>query len=78
MTIHTNICIQAEKKPHAMLTSYPVLQGYINPMLKLAKLLHLRGFQSSSSLSSLKSSYAPNRKIVDSSFCHSRGKCLKQ
>jgi hypothetical protein len=33
----------AEKKPHAVLTPYP-LQGHINPMLKLAKLLHLRGF----------------------------------
>jgi hypothetical protein len=61
-----------------MLTPYPVLQGHINPMLKLAKLLHLRGFQSSSSLSSLKSSSAQNRKIADNSFCHLRGKCLKQ
>ncbi|KAK2420017.1 7-deoxyloganetin glucosyltransferase [Trifolium repens] len=34
----------AEKKPHAVLTPYP-LQGHINPMLKLAKLLHLRGFR---------------------------------
>ncbi|PNX75229.1 cytokinin-O-glucosyltransferase [Trifolium pratense] len=35
----------AEKKrqPHAVLTPYP-LQGHINPMLKFAKLLHLRGF----------------------------------
>ncbi|GAU47728.1 hypothetical protein TSUD_285150 [Trifolium subterraneum] len=33
----------AEKKPHAVLTPYP-LQGHINPVLKLAKLLHLRGF----------------------------------
>ncbi|KAK2420014.1 7-deoxyloganetin glucosyltransferase [Trifolium repens] len=34
----------AEKiKPHAVLIPYP-LQGHINPMFKLAKLLHLRGF----------------------------------
>jgi UDP:flavonoid glycosyltransferase YjiC (YdhE family) len=33
----------AERKPHAVLTPYP-LQGHINPMLQLAKLLHLRGF----------------------------------
>ncbi|CAL5196790.1 unnamed protein product [Lathyrus oleraceus] len=33
----------AETKPHAVLTPYP-LQGHINPMLQLAKLLHLRGF----------------------------------
>ncbi|CAI8594278.1 unnamed protein product [Vicia faba] len=33
----------AEKKPHAILIPFP-LQGHINPMLKLAKLLHLRGF----------------------------------
>lgn len=33
----------AETKPHAVLTPYP-LQGHINPMFKLAKLLHLRGF----------------------------------
>ncbi|CAL5185952.1 unnamed protein product [Lathyrus oleraceus] len=32
-----------EKKPHAILTPFP-LQGHINPMMKLAKLLHLRGF----------------------------------
>ncbi|KAL5080294.1 hypothetical protein RYX36_008715 [Vicia faba] len=32
-----------EKKPHAILIPYP-LQGHINPMLKVAKLLHLRGF----------------------------------
>ena len=30
-------------KPHAMLIPYP-LQGHINPLLILAKLLHLRGF----------------------------------
>ena len=30
-------------KPHAVLIPYP-LQGHINPLLKLAKLLHLRGF----------------------------------
>ena len=30
-------------KPHAVITPYP-LQGHINPLLKLAKLLHLRGF----------------------------------
>ncbi|KAK7412150.1 hypothetical protein VNO78_03599 [Psophocarpus tetragonolobus] len=33
----------AEGKPHAVLTPYP-LQGHINPLFKLAKLLHLRGF----------------------------------
>ncbi|KAH1207968.1 7-deoxyloganetin glucosyltransferase [Glycine max] len=32
-----------ERKPHAVLTPYPV-QGHVNPLLKLAKLLHLRGF----------------------------------
>ncbi|CAI8594277.1 unnamed protein product [Vicia faba] len=32
-----------ERKPHAVLIPFPV-QGHINPMLKLAKLLHLRGF----------------------------------
>jgi hypothetical protein len=32
-----------EKKPHAVLTPLPV-QGHINALLKLAKLLHLRGF----------------------------------
>ncbi|XP_057447697.1 7-deoxyloganetin glucosyltransferase-like [Lotus japonicus] len=32
-----------EGKPHAVLTPYPV-QGHINPLFKLAKLLHLRGF----------------------------------
>jgi hypothetical protein len=32
-----------EKKPHAVLTPFPV-QGHINALLKLAKLLHLRGF----------------------------------
>ncbi|XP_020222645.1 7-deoxyloganetin glucosyltransferase [Cajanus cajan] len=31
------------KKPHAVCIPYPA-QGHINPMLKLAKLLHLRGF----------------------------------
>ncbi|CAJ2665761.1 unnamed protein product [Trifolium pratense] len=30
-------------KPHAVLIPYP-LQGHINPMFKLTKLLHLRGF----------------------------------
>ncbi|XP_027354875.1 7-deoxyloganetin glucosyltransferase-like [Abrus precatorius] len=35
-------CI-AETQPHAVLTPYPA-QGHINPLLKLAKLLHLRGF----------------------------------
>jgi len=30
-------------KPHAVITPYP-LQGHINPLLKLAKILHLRGF----------------------------------
>jgi hypothetical protein len=33
----------AEKKPHAVMIPYPV-QGHINPLFKLAKLLHLRGF----------------------------------
>ncbi|XP_047155667.1 7-deoxyloganetin glucosyltransferase-like isoform X1 [Vigna umbellata] len=33
----------AERKPHAVFTPYP-LQGHINPLFKLAKLLHLRGF----------------------------------
>ncbi|KAK2365969.1 7-deoxyloganetin glucosyltransferase [Trifolium repens] len=33
----------AEKKPHAVLIPYP-FQGHINPLFKLAKLLHLRGF----------------------------------
>ena len=31
------------RKPHAVLIPYP-LQGHINPLLKLAKLLYLRGF----------------------------------
>ncbi|CAI8594268.1 unnamed protein product [Vicia faba] len=31
------------KKPHAVLIPFPV-QGHINPLFKLAKLLHLRGF----------------------------------
>ncbi|QCD76557.1 7-deoxyloganetin glucosyltransferase-like [Vigna unguiculata] len=33
----------AERKPHAVLVPFP-LQGHINPLFKLAKLLHLRGF----------------------------------
>ncbi|KAK2400831.1 7-deoxyloganetin glucosyltransferase [Trifolium repens] len=33
----------AERKPHAVLIPFPA-QGHINPMLKLAKLFHLRGF----------------------------------
>ncbi|AES74879.1 7-deoxyloganetin glucosyltransferase [Medicago truncatula] len=33
----------ANRKQHAVLIPYP-LQGHINPMLKLAKLFHLRGF----------------------------------
>ena len=33
----------SKKKPHAVLTPYPA-QGHINPMLKLAKLLHFQGF----------------------------------
>ncbi|KAK7412151.1 hypothetical protein VNO78_03600 [Psophocarpus tetragonolobus] len=32
-----------ERKPHAVLIPYPA-QGHLNPLLKLAKLLHLRGF----------------------------------
>ncbi|KAL2342091.1 hypothetical protein Fmac_010031 [Flemingia macrophylla] len=32
-----------ERKPHAVLTPYPA-QGHVNPLLKLAKLLHLKGF----------------------------------
>ncbi|KAK7364994.1 hypothetical protein VNO80_13744 [Phaseolus coccineus] len=32
-----------ERKPHAVLIPYPA-QGHINPLLGLAKLLHLRGF----------------------------------
>jgi hypothetical protein len=32
-----------KEKPHAVLTPFPV-QGHINPMFKLAKILHLRGF----------------------------------
>ncbi|KAM0063887.1 putative 7-deoxyloganetin glucosyltransferase [Helianthus debilis subsp. tardiflorus] len=31
------------KKPHAIFIPYPA-QGHINPMMKLAKLLHLKGF----------------------------------
>lgn len=31
------------KKPHAVCVPYPA-QGHINPMLKLAKILHFRGF----------------------------------
>jgi len=33
----------AETKPHAVVTPYPA-QGHVTPLLKLAKLLHLRGF----------------------------------
>ncbi|KAI5442823.1 hypothetical protein KIW84_011737 [Lathyrus oleraceus] len=33
----------AEKKPHAVLIPYPA-QGHINPLFKLAKLLHFKGF----------------------------------
>ncbi|CAJ1963467.1 unnamed protein product [Sphenostylis stenocarpa] len=33
----------AERKPHAVFTPYPA-QGHVNPLLKLAKLLHVRGF----------------------------------
>lgn len=33
----------AERKPHAVLTPYPA-QGHINPLFRIAKLLHLRGF----------------------------------
>ncbi|CAL5185954.1 unnamed protein product [Lathyrus oleraceus] len=32
-----------ERKPHAVLTPFPA-QGHINALLKLAKLLHLKGF----------------------------------
>ncbi|KAJ0734212.1 putative 7-deoxyloganetin glucosyltransferase [Helianthus annuus] len=31
------------EKPHAIFIPYPA-QGHINPMMKLAKLLHLKGF----------------------------------
>ncbi|GKA99899.1 hypothetical protein Tco_0827893 [Tanacetum coccineum] len=34
---------QQEKKPHAVCIPAP-LQGHINPMLKLAKILHSKGF----------------------------------
>ncbi|KAJ7968232.1 Glycosyltransferase [Quillaja saponaria] len=38
------MCANAEvMKPHAVLIPYPA-QGHINPMLKLAKLLHFKGF----------------------------------
>jgi len=33
----------AERKPHAVLIPFPA-QGHINPLFRLAKLLHLRGF----------------------------------
>ncbi|CAI8594280.1 unnamed protein product [Vicia faba] len=33
----------AERKPHAVLTPFPI-QSHINALLKVAKLLHLRGF----------------------------------
>ncbi|XP_014522877.1 7-deoxyloganetin glucosyltransferase-like [Vigna radiata var. radiata] len=33
----------SERKPHAVLIPFPV-QGHINPLFRLAKLLHLRGF----------------------------------
>ncbi|KEH16177.1 UDP-glucosyltransferase family protein [Medicago truncatula] len=33
----------ANRKPHVVMIPYPV-QGHINPLFKLAKLLHLRGF----------------------------------
>ncbi|PRQ21843.1 putative 7-deoxyloganetin glucosyltransferase [Rosa chinensis] len=35
--------LMAETKPHAVCIPYPA-QGHINPMLKLAKLLHHKGF----------------------------------
>ena len=35
--------ITASDKPHAVLIPYPS-QGHVNPMLKLAKILHNRGF----------------------------------
>ncbi|WOH01658.1 hypothetical protein DCAR_0521043 [Daucus carota subsp. sativus] len=34
---------EASNKPHALCIPYPS-QGHINPMLKLAKLLHHKGF----------------------------------
>ncbi|KAL3504755.1 hypothetical protein ACH5RR_034596 [Cinchona calisaya] len=36
-------CISLLEKPHAVCIPYPA-QGHINPMLKLAKILHHRGF----------------------------------
>ncbi|XP_043687170.1 7-deoxyloganetin glucosyltransferase-like isoform X1 [Telopea speciosissima] len=38
------VAVKEEKKPHAVCIPYPA-QGHINPILKLAKLLHHRGFQ---------------------------------
>ncbi|RDX80086.1 7-deoxyloganetin glucosyltransferase, partial [Mucuna pruriens] len=35
--------VETMKKPHAMCIPFPA-QGHINPMLKLAKLLHMKGF----------------------------------
>ena len=33
----------SDRKPHAVVTPYPA-QGHVTPLLKIAKLLHLRGF----------------------------------
>lgn len=35
--------LNQEKKPHALCIPFPI-QGHINPMLKLAKILHSKGF----------------------------------
>ncbi|XP_042495907.1 7-deoxyloganetin glucosyltransferase-like [Macadamia integrifolia] len=39
----SSVAVKEGKKPHAVCIPYPA-QGHINPMLKLAKLLHHRGF----------------------------------
>ncbi|XP_042495867.1 7-deoxyloganetin glucosyltransferase-like [Macadamia integrifolia] len=39
----SSVAVEERKKPHAVCIPYPA-QGHINPMLKLAKLLHHRGF----------------------------------
>ncbi|KAL2335383.1 hypothetical protein Fmac_016596 [Flemingia macrophylla] len=43
MNKQTEMSDSAERKPHAVLLPFPI-QGHINPLFKLAKLLHLRGF----------------------------------